>query len=91
MKIVHDNSWEGMIVRIDVGKRLDLTAYKLFSEAISCAVKNPRIVGIQVDFSGTHRLFDSGKAMLLNLKKRTRHLKIPLRLANISPEIRQKL
>ncbi|MGB5600925.1 MAG: hypothetical protein WBO14_00470, partial [Gammaproteobacteria bacterium] len=64
MNIVLDDNREGKVVRIDVGQRLDLTAYKPFTEGTIRAVDNPQVVAIVVDFSGTRHLFDSGKAML---------------------------
>lgn len=91
MEIVVDELGEGQVVRVNVGRRLDLTAYKSFSELTVCAVDNPKIAAIVVDFSNTHQLFDSGMAILLDLITRTRYLKIPLRLVNANPDISLKL
>ena len=91
MKIVVDESMEGKVVRVDVGHRLDLRAYKTFSEATVCAVENPQTVAIVVDFSDTDQLFDSGIAILFDLMIRARYLDIPLHLVNARPEIRLKL
>lgn len=91
MRIVVDEFMEGKVVRVDVGRRLDLRAYKTFSEATICAVENPKTVAIVVDFSDTYQLFDSGKATLFDLMMRARYLDIPLRLVNARPEIRLML
>ena len=91
MKIVVDEFREGKVVRVDVGHRLDLRAYKTFSEATVRAVENTQIVAIVVDFSDTYLLLESGRAILLDLMMRTRYLQIPLRLVNASPEISLKL
>jgi anti-anti-sigma regulatory factor len=91
MKIVVDDLREGKVVRVDVGHRLDLTAYKTLSEVTVCAVEDSQVVAIVVDFSGTHQLFDSGKAILFDLIMRTRYLNIPLRLVNAGTDISLKL
>jgi anti-anti-sigma regulatory factor len=91
MNIVFDNNREGKVVRIDIGQRLDLTAYKPFSEVTIRAVDNPQVVAIVVDFSKTHQLFDSGKAMLYDLITKAGYLKIPVRLVNASPDISLEL
>ncbi|MBT8126046.1 MAG: hypothetical protein KJP15_01070 [Gammaproteobacteria bacterium] len=91
MEIVVDDLGEGQVVRVNVGHRLDLTAYKSLSEVTVCAVDNPQIAAIVIDFSDTHQLFDSGKAILLDLIMRARYLKIPLRLVNANPDISLKL
>jgi hypothetical protein len=91
MNIIVDDLKEGKVVRINVGHRLDLTAYKHFSEVTVCAVDDPRIVAIVVDFSGTHQLFDSGKAILFDLIMRANYLKIPLRMVNANADISLKL
>lgn len=91
MRIVLDDSSEGKIVRVHVGKRLDLTAYKPFNEATTRVIDNPEVVAIVLDFSETHQLFDSGKAMLNELQMRARALRIPLSLVNAGPGIRHKL
>ena len=84
MNIVVEHLKEGKVVRVNVGYRLDLTAYKHFNEVTVCAVDDPRIVAIVVDFSGTQHLFDSGKAILFDLIMRANYLKIPLRLVQSS-------
>ncbi|MBT8439401.1 MAG: STAS domain-containing protein [Gammaproteobacteria bacterium] len=91
MKIFLDHVRGGKVVRIDVGKQLDFTAYKRFTRATLRALEDPEVVAIVVDLSATHLLFDSGKAMLIDLKMRANSLGIPLRLLNSSPEIWHKL
>jgi anti-anti-sigma regulatory factor len=91
MEIVIDDLGEGQVVRVNVGHRLDLTAYKSFSEVTACAVDNPQIAAIVIDFCNTQQLFDSGKAILFDLIMRARYLKIPLRLVNANPDISLKL
>jgi anti-anti-sigma regulatory factor len=91
MKPVLDNGGSGKVVRIDIGSRLDMTAYEKFREATVCAAESREIVSILVDLSETHRVFDSGMAMLLDLKTKAGYLGIPLRLVNVRPEIRRKL
>lgn len=91
MKIVVDECTDGKVVRVDVGHRLDLRAYKTFSEATVCAVENTQIVAIVVDFSDTYQLLESGRAVLHDLMMRTKYLQIPLRLVNANADINLKL
>jgi anti-anti-sigma regulatory factor len=91
MKIVVEGGNEEKILRIDIGERFDLSAYQSFGDAIARARRDPHIAAIVVDFGGTHLLFDSGKAILLDMTKRARYLGIPLCLINASPQIRHKL
>ena len=91
MKIIVEGRNEERILRIVVGERFDLSAYQPFGEAIARAFRDPRIAAIVVDFSGTHLLFDSGRAILLDMTDRARNLRIPLCLINASPQIRRKL
>ena len=91
MNIVVDDLKEGRVVRVNVGHRLDLTAYKHFSELTVRAVDDPRIVSIVVDFSDTKQVFDSGKAILFDLIMRANYLKIPLRMVNASTDVSLKL
>lgn len=76
---------------IDVGGRFDLSAYKSCSDAITRARRDPTIAAIVIDLSETYLLFDSGKAILLDMAKRARTQRIPLCLINANPEIRRKL
>ena len=91
MKTIIEGSNEERILRIDIGKRFDLSAYKPFGDAIARARRDPHIAAIVVDFCGTRLLFDSGKAVLLDMTKRARTLRIPLCLINASPQIRRQL
>ena len=91
MKPVFDDGSSGKVVRIDVGSRLDMTAYEEFRKAIVCAAESRKMVSILVDFRETHRVFDSGMAVLLDLKTKARYLGVALHLANARPEIRRKL
>ena len=91
MKPVLDGGSSGKVVRIDIGSRLDMTAYEKFHKATVCAAKSREFVSILVDLSETHRVFDSGVAMLLDLKTKAGCLGIPLRLVNVRPELRRKL
>ena len=91
MKIVVEGGNEEKILRIDIGERFDLSAYQPFGDAIARAGRDPHIAAIVVDFCGTHLLFDSGKAILLDMTNRARYLGIPLCLINASPQIRHKL
>jgi anti-anti-sigma regulatory factor len=91
MKIAVEGSNEEKILRIDIGERLDLSAYKAFGDAIARAMRDPQIAAIVVDFCETHLLFDSGKAILLDMTKQAWYLGIPLCLINASPQIRHKL
>ena len=91
MKVVLDDDNGSRVLKIDVGKRLDLTAYKQFCDVTVRAVNDPQIASIVIDFSATNQLFDSGKAILLDLIMRARYLNIPLQLVNARPEIRLKL
>lgn len=79
------------ILRIDIGRRLDLSAYKTFNNVTVRAVNDPQIAAIVIDFVRTEKLFDSGRAILLDLIRRAGYLKIPLRLINASPAIQPKL
>lgn len=91
MKPVSDDGRSGRVVRIDIGSRLDMTAYEKFREATVRAAESREAVSISVDFSETHRVFDSGMAVLLDLKTKTRYLGVPLRLVNVRPEVARKL
>jgi hypothetical protein len=44
-----------------------------------------------VDLAKTRQLFDSGKAILLNLRQITGHLKSRISLTNVGPEIARQL
>ena len=91
MKIVVEGRNEERVLRIVVGERFDLSAYQPFGDAIARALRDPHIAAIVVDFSATHLLFDSGRAILLDMTERARKLRIPLCLINASPQIRRKL
>lgn len=87
MNIFVDNLKDGKVVRVDVGHRLDLTAYNSFREVTVRAVDDPEIVAIVIDFGDTNQLFDSGKAVLMDLMLRAKYLDIPLRLVNVGSDI----
>ena len=91
MKPIADDGRSGKVVRIHIGSRLDMTAYEKLREATVYAAESRESISILVDFSETRRIFDSGMAVLLDLKTKARYLDIPLRIVNVRPEIARKL
>ncbi|MBC8210036.1 MAG: hypothetical protein H8E21_03140 [Gammaproteobacteria bacterium] len=79
------------VVLISTDERLDLSACEAFNQAASIACSNPFATAIVVDLAKTRQLFDSGKAILLNLRQIAGHLKSRIFLSNVGPEIAHQL
>lgn len=91
MKLNTTNIQSENVIYITTGDILDITAYRIFYKAALLATASGEYSAIVLDFARTHHLFDSGKAMLLFLRRESGRLKNQIYLTNVRPNIKRKL
>ncbi len=80
----------GTAVTVHIGERLDFSANGVLQHAAK-RTKNPDVREVVIDLDATTRLYDSGMALLMLLRKGVGRLKDQIYVVNCCPEIRKVL
>jgi len=85
-----DVNQQDCVITIKIGTSLDLSLCDLFMKAIRHAQGSIRS-RIVVDLENTHRIFDSGLALLMLLNVRSWRKSCKILIINCNPDIKQRI
>lgn len=85
-----DVNKQDCIITIKIGTSMDLRLYNLFMRAIKHAQSSIRH-RIVVDLEKTHRIFDSGLALLMLLNTRSWRKSYKILIINCNPELERRI